>query len=92
VNLFEEWKPIEPLKGEGWQLWQLREEGGFPASEVHKSDTDLAKWCSNHFKTDYAGWMRWIVREGSKVPPNPPEFRLKSENVTIFHQQPASKA
>jgi len=43
VNLFEEWKPIEPLKGEGWQLWQLREEGGFPASEVHKSDTDLAK-------------------------------------------------
>lgn len=92
VNLFEEWRPIEPPKGDGWQLWQVKDGSGFPASAVYKSEGDLAKWCSVHFKSDYSGWLRWIIRESSKVPQDPPEFKLKSENVTIFPQQPASKA
>jgi len=92
VDLFEEWRPIEPPKGDGWQLWQVRADGGYPQSAVYKSDEQLAKWCSVHFKSDYAGWLKWIIREGSKVPQDPPEFRLKSENITVFHQQPVSKA
>lgn len=92
VDLFEEWKPIEPPKGDGWQLWQIREDGGYPASAVYQSDQELAKWCSSHFNSDYSGWLKWIVKEGSKVSQSNPEFKLKSENITVFHQQPASKA
>lgn len=91
VNLYDEWRPIEPPKGDGWQLWQVKETGGVPASAIYKSDVELARWCSTHFKSDYAGWLRWITREGFKVPQEPPEFRLKSETITIF-TQPASKA
>jgi hypothetical protein len=92
VNLFEEWRPIEPPKGDGWQLWQILADGGYPASAVYRSDAELAKWCSVHFKSDYSGWLRWIIRESSRVPQHPPEFKLSSENVTVFHQQPVSKA
>lgn len=92
VNLYEEWTPIEPPKGVGWQLWQTREPGGVPMSAVFKSEVELAQWCSSNFKSDYDGWLRWITREGSRVPQDPPEFRLKSEtSITIF-SQPASKA
>jgi hypothetical protein len=86
VNLFEEWRPIEPPKGLGWQLWQVKDPGGFPASSVHKSEVELARWCSSHFKSDYAGWLKWITREGFKVPEEPPEFKLRSEHVVIFNQ------
>jgi len=92
VNLFEEWRPIEPPQGDGWQLWQILADGGYPASAVYRSDAELAKWCSVHFKSDYSGWLRWIIRESSRVQQNPPEFKLNSENVTVFHQQPVSKA
>jgi hypothetical protein len=93
VNLYEEWSPIEPPSGNGWQLWKVSEDGGGPASSVFKSEEDLAEWCSVRFKSDYSGWLRWITREGSKVPQSQPEFKLKSENVTIFHsQQTVSKA
>lgn len=91
VNLYEEWRPIEPPKGDGWQLWQVKDPGGFPASKVFKSETELARWCSTHFRSDYAGWLKWITRESFKVPQEAPEFKLKSENVVIF-SQPVIKA
>ena len=91
VNLFEEWHPIEPPKGDGWQLWQIRETSGVPASVVYKLGVELARWCSTHFKSNYAGWLKWITKESFKVPQEPPEFKLKSENVIIF-SQPVSKA
>lgn len=92
VNLYDEWRPIEPPKGDGWQLWQVQDDAGsFPASSVFKSETQLAKWCSTYFKSDYASWLRWITKEGLKVPQEPQSFKLSSEHVTIF-QQPAIKA
>jgi hypothetical protein len=92
VDLYEEWKPIEPPIGVGWQLWQVREDRGYPASVVFKSEVELAKWCAAHFRTPYSSLLRWVVKEGSRVPREPPEFKLQSENVTIFQQQPVSKA
>ena len=92
VDLYEEWKPVEPPRGNGWQLWQVREGKGCPASVVFKSEGELAKWCSGHFRTEYNSLLKWIVREGSLYVLEPPEFKLQSENVTIFPQQPTSKA
>jgi hypothetical protein len=86
VNLFMEWKPIEPPKGVGWQLWQIQDSDEFPVSIVYKSETELAHWCSTHFKSDYEGWVNWITQEGLKIPEKTPEFKLKSENVVIFTQ------
>lgn len=91
VNLYEEWRPIEPPKGEGWQLWQVQDADGFPASPVFDSEIQLAKWCTTHFKSDYGSWLKWITREGLKVLPEPPEFKLNSEHIRIF-QQPTIKA
>jgi len=91
VNLYEEWRPIEPPKGEGWQLWQVEDDASFPASVVFESETQLAKWCTTHFKSDYASWLRWVTREGLKVHQEPVGFKLSSEHITIF-QQPAIKA
>jgi hypothetical protein len=92
VDLYEEWKPIEPPIGSGWQLWQIRDGKGCPASAVFKSEGELAKWCAGHFRTEYSGLLKWVVKEGSRAPQEQPEFKLQSENVTIFLQQPTSKA
>lgn len=39
------WKPTEPPKGEGWQLWETVSEGS-PQSPVFKTDVQLAQWLS----------------------------------------------
>lgn len=91
VNLYEEWVPIEPPRGDGWQLWKFQDNTGYPVSPVVQNEGDLAKWCSIHFKSDYMSWLNWVSKEGSKKPPKPEEFKLHSENVVVFHQ-PTSKS
>ncbi|MFB7896122.1 hypothetical protein ACFC1B_07305 [Streptomyces xiamenensis] len=41
----ENWEPIHPPKGEGWQLWETVSEGS-PFSPVFPSADDLAAWMS----------------------------------------------
>jgi hypothetical protein len=79
VNLYEEWQPIEPPCGEGWQLWELEPPDGRPASVVFWSEALLAKWCSTHFRTDFEKWLRWISREGMRPEPVTPVLQLHSE-------------
>lgn len=40
----EAWAPIEPLTGEGWQLWETTSEGE-PVSPVFATPEELADWC-----------------------------------------------
>lgn len=91
VNLYEEWRPIEPPKGEGWQLWRVKDPGKCPESAVYDSETSLAKWCALHFNSDYTSWFNWIMQENLKVSQESPSFKLKCENVVIY-TQPISKA
>lgn len=86
VNLFEEWQPVEPPRGKGWQLWQLNSNGGFPASPVFESDEALSKWCSIQFKTEFEKWLRWVSKDGSRIEPEKPTFKLQSENIKVFDQ------
>lgn len=84
VNLYEEWKPIEPPMGEGWQLWIKPAPEGYPRSPVFKSAEDLAKWCSETFKTSYDEWLTWVRDSGVVTLRSSPTFRLPSENFKVF--------
>lgn len=39
----EEWKPVDPPAGEGWQLWETVSEGS-PISPVFTTAEELARW------------------------------------------------
>lgn len=44
---YDNWKPYEPQKGEGYQCWETTSEGS-PISPVFKTFDELCKWLSNH--------------------------------------------
>lgn len=50
----EAWEPIEPPKGDGWQLWETVSEGS-PVSPVFATADELAGWMS-----DPARGNRWV--------------------------------
>jgi len=85
VHLHNEWKPVEPPTGEGWQLWENQAPEGRPVSPVFGSPPELAFWCAHAFDTEFAeeDWFEWIV----KAQPRPEErlpFRLQSESFKVF--------
>lgn len=72
------WKPFDPLKGRGFQLWETTSEGS-PVSPVFASLDALCDWCAANastfaeFRVDAASWKRMLVddsvchTEGSMV-------------------------
>jgi hypothetical protein len=50
----ESWEPIDPPKGDGWQLWETVTEGS-PVSPVFATADELASWMSDPERGD-----RWV--------------------------------
>ncbi len=44
-KLAEKWKPVEPPKGDGFQLWETTSEGS-PTSPVFATIEELCDWCA----------------------------------------------
>ena len=66
------WKPTNPPKGDGYQLWETVSEGS-PISPVFATAEELAtylafgkneKWASNDRDTSYEQWMKFINGPG----------------------------
>ena len=59
------WRPTEPPRGEGWQLWETTSEGS-PISPVFATADGLAAWCatnatlSGDFRADREHWTRML--------------------------------
>ena len=49
-QLHENWQPIEPPTGEGYQLWETTSEGS-PASPVFATFDELCEWCAENATT-----------------------------------------
>jgi hypothetical protein len=80
VDLYQEWQPIEPPAGEGWQLWAA---GEGPISPVFATASELASWCAARSKDSLEAWQ---ARLQAPIAPTPsiPTFRLPSEHVRVY--------
>lgn len=62
-QLSEDWKPIEPPAGEGYQLWSTTTEGT-PMSPVFATPEKLARWLADNnassFGSDTATYDKWL--------------------------------
>lgn len=64
-KLHEEWKEVEPPKGDGYQLWETTSEGS-PVSPVFPSLDELCAWCAKHattfarFKATKEDWRKML--------------------------------
>lgn len=67
-KLSEEWNPIEPPRGEGYQLWENCSEGS-PVSPVFRTLEELCAWAENnattfgHFKATKDEWMKMLKED-----------------------------
>lgn len=67
-KLYEEWKEQEPPTGEGYQLWEICNEGS-PMSPVFPSAEELADWCAENAtiigseKTSRENWLKMFTGE-----------------------------
>lgn len=68
----EAWKPSEPPKGDGWQLWETVSEGS-PVSPVFATAEELAEWLAGpessesntvNAGTSYEKWLSFIKGPG----------------------------
>lgn len=67
-KLHDEWDPVEPPKGEGYQIWESVTEGS-PISPVFADPIELAKWMASHpYGTDdgttVKQWLNFINGPG----------------------------
>ena len=66
IKAHDSWKPTQPPRGRGWQLWETVSEGS-PISPVFRTPEDLAHWCVDNaelfadMKADLATWLRLVV-------------------------------
>lgn len=66
---FESWKPSQPPRGPGYQLWETTSEGS-PVSPVFESAEVLARWCTTNatifasMKTSYENWLKMFREDG----------------------------
>ena len=64
-KLADKWKPIEPPKGKGYQLWETTSDGT-PCSPVFNTLEKLCEWCETNattfadFKTTKEKWMEML--------------------------------
>jgi len=85
VDLYQEWEPVEPPTGTGWQLWSGKAPEGYPVSPVCETVEDFARWCARRFKTRYAKWVEWAKSEDAQnKQPETPTFKLRSDVLRVF--------
>jgi hypothetical protein len=61
-KLNDEWRPIEPPEGDGYQLWETTSEGS-PVSPVFATLDELCEWCEDNattFGTSKATKEEWL--------------------------------
>jgi len=68
AELSENFKDIEPPKGDGWQMWETTSEGS-PMSPVFGAPEELAEWLENtnassfgRSGASYESWLSMITR------------------------------
>jgi hypothetical protein len=49
-RLNNEWEPVDPPEGDGYQLWETTSEGS-PASPVFATLEELCEWCADNATT-----------------------------------------
>jgi hypothetical protein len=65
-RIYDDWRPIEPPCGDGFQLWETCSEGS-PISPVFDSAESLADWCANNAsvfgdeKTTRDKWLQMFL-------------------------------
>lgn len=62
-HLHEEWCPVEPPEGEGFQLWENTSEGS-PSSPVFGTLEELCEWCADNattFASERATKDEWMA-------------------------------
>lgn len=84
VNLFEEWQPVEPPDGDGWQLWEKPAPEGYPVSPVFSTAHELGVWCAETFTSPFEEWLEWIEKTGSVRPESKPPLQLQSDHFKVF--------
>lgn len=68
AKLWDDWKPIEPPRGRGYQLWEDCSEGG-PVSLVFKTLKELCVYCEEHCttfgsqKTTKENWFKMLSND-----------------------------
>lgn len=91
VNLFEEWSPVEPPSGSGWQLWENPAPEGCPVSPVFETAEQLAEWCAENFTAPYEEWLAWLHDSGNEPPDSSPPLRLQSEHFQVYLRPKGAK-
>lgn len=61
-RLAEEWEPLQPPEGEGWQLWETVSEGS-PVSPVFATAEELASWLAGPESSEADGVNRGTSRD-----------------------------
>lgn len=62
TKYYRRWRPYEPPRGPGWQLWGTTNEGN-PKSPVFATAEALAAWCAEHatlFASERATEVEWL--------------------------------
>lgn len=68
-KLHNKWRPIDPPKGDGWQMWETTSEGS-PISPVFDAPEKLGRWLADNSRhgvtkdATYEQWMRMILGSG----------------------------
>jgi len=76
------WKPTEPPKGKGWQLWDTTGDD-CPTSPVFASAEELAVWCEKHattFGDHRATKTQWLKMFKTKYGVEQTSFLMSLEN------------
>jgi hypothetical protein len=88
VNLYEQWRAVDPPVGDGWQFW---DNDGVPLSPVFDGAVKLAEWCRDAFvevsDVSLEHLTRWILSVPEIVPKaeeSKRPFRLHSDRFAIF--------
>ena len=67
-KLHDEWEPVDPPTGEGYQLWETTSEGS-PKSPVFATLDELCEWCETnattfaHFKATKEQWKKMLEND-----------------------------
>lgn len=59
----EKWKPLEPPKGNWWQIWETVSEGS-PVTPAFATPEALAEHVTAGEPSKYAGTLKWITSDG----------------------------
>ena len=85
----DRWRPTEPPRGVGWQLWETTSEGS-PVSPVFAGADDLASWCAAN--ATLLGDFRAVKEHWMKMFSTPSGCDVGSTLVSFVGRSPGRKA